>query len=388
MKVLFCILGLLIACKSRAQTLTIDSMKIDELNNQLSIYSPDLDFNMAKVFVANTILLPSQQTFNGYDYHLPESGNGAAGNISIFSKGIVDTNWKITRWTEQIDYRHSIPGSLYYTNKFGVNLASYPPSESANYYFIFRTVSNRIALTDKSIQSPHLNKLSHATWDFNDRVIIPVNLFEDYSGSGNLEVSMEDSMNYVFSNNDSIFFSFGRLKKLACSYSYYYLARNKIVYASGNDTLSLDKQYFGLKMNTFGFVNQGDTLYKGEFWLGSYDSLAAISISWSNLNFESPYINPNTLSVSQAKSANFILYPNYPNPFAINTKIPFYSEEGDYITLEIVDPLGRISTIEKDTYDSGNHEIQFNAKDFSSGVYSVRIRTQKETFNHTLVIAK
>jgi uncharacterized protein (DUF1501 family) len=64
-----------------------------------------------------------------------------------------------------------------------------------------------------------------------------------------------------------------------------------------------------------------------------------------------------------------LLAPNYPNPFADNTKIRFKSQ-GEKVYLVIHDSLGReISVLANQYYPTGTHEIDFVTSDLSTGVY-------------------
>ena len=72
----------------------------------------------------------------------------------------------------------------------------------------------------------------------------------------------------------------------------------------------------------------------------------------------------------------FILYQNYPNPFNPTTKIEFYLQnESDFI-LEVYNIMGEtVYTIKKHNAEQGKHEIVFDGKNLSSGVYSYQLRT-------------
>ncbi|MFI5264939.1 MAG: hypothetical protein ACHQM6_10530, partial [Candidatus Kapaibacterium sp.] len=280
------LLGFLLAGKLQSQTFTIDSVAIDEVNSQLSVFSNDLDFAHAYVYVMGTRLAAAQKISGGFAYRLPDSGNGSMGNITIFAGGTIDSNWKITLWTEIISYRDTLPVSLY--NQYGPQMAGNPPVKSAKYYFYFRT-AERLGLAEQKIQCPHLNRRSHAAWDYTAELTLVSNSFEEYSGSGYLPVVMDDSLNIVSSSNDSVFFSYAYLMKLACSFSFYQLGRTTTVLASGNDTLYLDNKIFGLKKDSSGSVVHGQTTHKGSAGFGPNDSIASVTISWSDLTSESPY---------------------------------------------------------------------------------------------------
>jgi hypothetical protein len=383
-RLLIFILGSLFAGKLASQTFLVDSITIDEVHSQLSIFSKDLDFAHAKVYVTGARLSAFGKISGGFAYGLPDSGDGSMGNISIFAGEAIDTNWNITRWFESINYLRTVPDSFYspYT-------AYIPPLENVNYYFYFRTAV-RSGLAGKNIRCPHLNRRSHATWDYTTELRIQSSYFiEDYSGSGNLRVAMDDSTNSVYSAGDSIYFSYGDLTNLACWYSFSYDDRNgHHTVASGNDTLYLEQQHFGVKRDSSGSVVPGNRSLKGSAWYN--DTVATITISWSDLNSESPYIGPGDFNaVSQVGKIHTSLLPNYPNPVNASTTIPFTLGEGSSVTIEIRDPLGRIyAVLINGYYEAGTFELKFSAEHLPSGIYYVTMRTDKQTFTEPMLVAR
>ncbi|RKZ30061.1 hypothetical protein DRQ36_06785 [bacterium] len=76
---------------------------------------------------------------------------------------------------------------------------------------------------------------------------------------------------------------------------------------------------------------------------------------------------------------NVVLYPNRPNPFNATTTIPFGVPASGYLTLEIVDLLGRkVCTVYEGHIDAGYREIIWDGFDDAgrespSGVYNCRL---------------
>ena len=61
---------------------------------------------------------------------------------------------------------------------------------------------------------------------------------------------------------------------------------------------------------------------------------------------------------------------NYPNPFNLSTKIKFTLPKSDEISIDIYNTIGeKLATLLNKTMPAGNHEIEFNAQDLSSGLY-------------------
>ncbi len=78
--------------------------------------------------------------------------------------------------------------------------------------------------------------------------------------------------------------------------------------------------------------------------------------------------NPNPTS--------YTLNQNYPNPFNPSTKISFYIEKSGLTTLSVYNVLGqKVATLLSEDLSVGNHQVEFNATDFTSGVYFYKIES-------------
>ena len=84
-------------------------------------------------------------------------------------------------------------------------------------------------------------------------------------------------------------------------------------------------------------------------------------------------INPNGSSIPTVYS----LSQNYPNPFNPVTKINFALPKQGFVTLKIYDVLGReIRSLVNEVKSAGNYSVDFNASEYSSGVYFYRLETE------------
>ena len=81
--------------------------------------------------------------------------------------------------------------------------------------------------------------------------------------------------------------------------------------------------------------------------------------------------DPNSTEVDDDHlSFNYELYQNFPNPFNPVSTIIFEIPEEAQVDLRVYDLLGKeIAMLADDVFESGKHEIKFEAADFSSGVY-------------------
>ncbi len=77
---------------------------------------------------------------------------------------------------------------------------------------------------------------------------------------------------------------------------------------------------------------------------------------------------------------NYVLYQNYPNPFNSQTKIKFALRKSSYVKLKIYDVLGREKIIWESSsmLGAGTHELNFDAQNYSSGVYFYQLTILNE----------
>lgn len=73
----------------------------------------------------------------------------------------------------------------------------------------------------------------------------------------------------------------------------------------------------------------------------------------------------------------FRLNQNYPNPFNPVTRIAFFVEKQQKVTLRVYNILGRpVATLLDETVPAGNRQVTFNGASLSSGVYFYRLQTE------------
>lgn len=83
------------------------------------------------------------------------------------------------------------------------------------------------------------------------------------------------------------------------------------------------------------------------------------------------------------------LQQNYPNPFNASTKISFSIQRTNHVSLKIYDLLGReVAVIVNQQKDPGSYTVEWNAANFSSGVYLYRIQAGDFVKTKTLILLK
>jgi len=91
------------------------------------------------------------------------------------------------------------------------------------------------------------------------------------------------------------------------------------------------------------------------------------------------------------KSEDFVLTPNYPNPFNSTTNIEFSIPEGDEVTIEVYDITGRriAILIHSQPLTAGEYTIPFDASALASGIYIYRVQLNSgPSLTDTMILVK
>jgi len=186
------------------------------------------------------------------------------------------------------------------------------------------------------------------------------------------------------------------------------------------DRSDLENQFLAASYETPGtvydvFYNWLGTLYvaDGESGVRIYDALDPTNLifldnfetqdmalgirMWSNIAFvitESSLIifEESTTGIEDKLSTvpeNFNLVRNYPNPFNASTTISYSLETSSDVQIDIFDITGRLIETVADGYRSaGNHNLIWNAGEYSSGVYYYRLNADGGTFVSKMTLLK
>jgi hypothetical protein len=80
---------------------------------------------------------------------------------------------------------------------------------------------------------------------------------------------------------------------------------------------------------------------------------------------------------------------NYPNPFNPETTIRFSLPQCGNVKLLIYDILGReVFSIAEGYYESGKHEVKFDGRSFSTGIYFYMLETGGKRFTNKMILMK
>ncbi|MCX6151429.1 MAG: putative Ig domain-containing protein [Ignavibacteriales bacterium] len=83
------------------------------------------------------------------------------------------------------------------------------------------------------------------------------------------------------------------------------------------------------------------------------------------------------------------LYQNYPNPFNPTTNIEFAISKSEFVSLKIYDTLGReVKDVFNGNLNAGNHSFEFDANNFSCGIYFYVLKTNTFCVQKKMVVLK
>jgi hypothetical protein len=86
---------------------------------------------------------------------------------------------------------------------------------------------------------------------------------------------------------------------------------------------------------------------------------------------------------------DYKLFQNYPNPFNLSTTISFKIPKYSFVSLKIFIITGEeVAVLVNGNMLAGNHKIQWNANNLSSGIYFYRLQTAEFVETKKLLLIK
>jgi outer membrane protein assembly factor BamB len=96
------------------------------------------------------------------------------------------------------------------------------------------------------------------------------------------------------------------------------------------------------------------------------------------IDFNGEFEYSKEIEIEIGTPLNFSLAQNFPNPFNPITVIKFALPVSGNINLSVYNSLGeKVETLINHFFEAGYHQLEWNASDYSSGVYYYRIETEK-----------
>ena len=147
------------------------------------------------------------------------------------------------------------------------------------------------------------------------------------------------------------------------------------VYVSNNNGLNWEQRNEGLTQHTA----TGLCLANGFIFAGTQNSVFKRNIS-ELIGIE---------LLSNIVPEEFILSQNYPNPFNPLTNMRFSVPKSGFVKLTVFDVLGRkVETLVNENLNAGTYNADWNALNYSSGVYFYRLDTDELSLTKTMILMK
>jgi len=154
----------------------------------------------------------------------------------------------------------------------------------------------------------------------------------------------------------------------------------------------LNKGEFDLRIEGPDTLNIDWSIYLNGNFFATGDSVrvSVDSNQITNIDFKAPIIISEVKDLySENIPDEYFLRQNFPNPFNPSTIISWQSPVGGHQVLRVFDVLGNIVAILVDEYRaSGTYEVNFIAKDLSSGVYFYELRAGEFVQTKKLILMK
>ncbi len=102
--------------------------------------------------------------------------------------------------------------------------------------------------------------------------------------------------------------------------------------------------------------------------------------------------NSNTqklLKLDLEQPVDYSLSQNFPNPFNPSTEISYSIPKSNNVELKVYNSIGKeVATLVNGMQEAGNHKVQFNSSNLSSGIYFYRLTSGNFTQIKKMILYK
>ncbi|UCH66077.1 MAG: T9SS type A sorting domain-containing protein [Ignavibacterium sp.] len=142
-----------------------------------------------------------------------------------------------------------------------------------------------------------------------------------------------------------------------------------------------------------GFVDGNGTTTESHSYSYRDDvsSINALSLRYrlKQIDFNGEYEYSDVVLVDNLAPTDYVLAQNYPNPFNPSTTIKFGLPEKSDVAITIYNSLGaEVETLVNEVREAGRYEVEFNADNFSSGIYYYKIQAGSFVETKKMILLK
>jgi hypothetical protein len=129
-------------------------------------------------------------------------------------------------------------------------------------------------------------------------------------------------------------------------------------------------------------------------WTGMMDEFLVYDLALTDAQIDSlSKIPPGYSAVTDKQKENFpktfTLSQNYPNPFNPTTTIAYALNVNGMVRLSVYDLTGEeVAVLVDGIQSAGNHQVQFDGADLTSGIYFYKLQTDAQVFTRKMTLIK
>lgn len=139
--------------------------------------------------------------------------------------------------------------------------------------------------------------------------------------------------------------------------------------------------------NAIGFVKGSGTSTQRRDYSFADDANGLIQYRLKQVDLNGEFSFSKIIEVENIFVKDFSLEQNFPNPFNPSTKIRFINPMSGRINFSVFDLKGElVGVIAEKLFNPGNHEVEWNAGNFASGVYLIQATHSELNLKQTIKV--
>jgi len=158
-----------------------------------------------------------------------------------------------------------------------------------------------------------------------------------------------------------------------------------------NQGFEIEQSTDNEKFEKIGFVNGAGTTTEQKSYTYSIKNVPSSKSFYrlKQIDFDGQFEYSNIVEVNGIAPTKFTLEQNYPNPFNPSTRIDFSLPYESNVKISVYNLIGqKVAELANAKYNAGKHSVEFNASNFSSGIYLYKIEAGNFTSTKKMQLIK